>query len=51
MYIIFFRFYLECLLPEIIDPLFGKRLLITDIREPIHIEEAKKIIIAKKNKK
>ncbi|XP_050528291.1 uncharacterized protein LOC126898366 [Daktulosphaira vitifoliae] len=27
-------FYLECLLPEIVCPLYGKRLELTDIREP-----------------
>lgn len=35
-----FRFYLECLLPEIVDPLYGKRSLVSDIREPAHILEA-----------
>jgi len=39
-YFICFRFYLDCLLPEIIDPLYGKRLLISDIREPLHILNA-----------
>jgi len=34
-----FRFYRECLLPEIVDPQFGKRLLKSDIREPIHIQK------------
>ena len=38
----YFRFYLECLLPEIVDPLYGKRLLISDIREPEHILNAQK---------
>ncbi|KAE9543065.1 hypothetical protein AGLY_002976 [Aphis glycines] len=33
-------FYLDCLLPEIIDSLYGKRLLISDIREPLHILSA-----------
>ncbi|XP_050547217.1 uncharacterized protein LOC126908925 [Daktulosphaira vitifoliae] len=33
-------FYLECLLPEIVCPLYGKRLELTDIREPEHIQEA-----------
>ncbi|XP_050066334.1 uncharacterized protein LOC126555452 [Aphis gossypii] len=33
-------FYLECLLPEIVDPLYGKRMLISDIREPEHILNA-----------
>lgn len=46
-YYIFFRFYIECLLPEIIDPLYGKRISISDIREPKHILNAQK----KKNKK
>jgi len=35
----FFSFYTECILPEIVDPLYGKRLLISDIREPTHIKE------------
>jgi len=38
----YFRFYLECLLPEIVDPLYGKRMLISDIREPEHILNAQK---------
>lgn len=37
-----FRFYTECLLSEIIDPLYGKRMLVTDIREPTHILEEQK---------
>ncbi|XP_060848449.1 uncharacterized protein LOC132927890 [Rhopalosiphum padi] len=32
-------FYTECILPEIVDPLYGKRLLISDIREPTYIKE------------
>ncbi|CAI6362985.1 unnamed protein product [Macrosiphum euphorbiae] len=46
-------FYLDCLLPEIIDPLYGKRLLITDIREPLHILNAQHLQrqIKKKNVK
>jgi len=28
-----FFFYLNCLLPELIDSLYGKRLLISDIRD------------------
>jgi len=28
-----FRFYLESLVPEIVDPAFGHRLMISDIRE------------------
>ncbi|XP_060861867.1 uncharacterized protein LOC132938894 [Metopolophium dirhodum] len=35
-------FYIECLLPEIIDPLYGKRISISDIRKPKHILNAKK---------
>ncbi|XP_060846473.1 uncharacterized protein LOC132926153, partial [Rhopalosiphum padi] len=34
-------FYVECLLPEIVDPLYGKRMQIEDIREPARITEAK----------
>lgn len=30
------------MLPEIIDPLYGKRMLISDIREPEHILNAQK---------
>ncbi|XP_022172699.1 uncharacterized protein LOC111035404 isoform X1 [Myzus persicae] len=30
-------FYNECLLPELISPLFGKRLLVSDIRDPVRI--------------
>jgi len=41
-----FRFYMKCLLPEIIDPQFPKRMLKSDIREPDHI---KKKMIIKKN--
>lgn len=29
-----FRFYLQCLLPEIVDPLFKYRQMVSDIREP-----------------
>lgn len=38
-----YRFYLECLLPEIVDPLYGKRFELADIREPKYILEAQKI--------
>eukprot|EP00102_Acyrthosiphon_pisum_P023108 XP_016660318.1 PREDICTED: uncharacterized protein LOC100573605 isoform X2 [Acyrthosiphon pisum] len=31
------KFYKECLLPELISPLFGKRLLVSDIRDPARI--------------
>jgi len=34
----FFRFYWECLLPELIDPQFPKRMLKSDIREPVRIK-------------
>ncbi|XP_060871434.1 uncharacterized protein LOC132945685 [Metopolophium dirhodum] len=34
------KFYLECILPEIVDPLYGRRLQIADIREPLHILKA-----------
>lgn len=33
---------MKCLLPEIVDPLYGKRLEISDIREPDYIKEAQK---------
>ncbi|XP_025205744.1 uncharacterized protein LOC112602045 [Melanaphis sacchari] len=36
-------FYLECLLAEIADPLYGKRMQIEDIREPAHITKAKNL--------
>lgn len=39
---LYFRFYLECLLPEIVDPLYGKRFELSDIREPEYIQEAQK---------
>lgn len=41
---IFYRFYLECLLPEIVDSLYGKRMQIDDIREPPHIIEAQHLL-------
>lgn len=31
------------MLPELVDPLFGKRLCVEDIRDPISILEAKKL--------
>jgi len=31
---------LECILPEIVDPLYGRRLQIADIGEPLHILKA-----------
>jgi hypothetical protein len=34
---VIFRFYLDYLLPEIACPLYGKRLELTDIREPRYI--------------
>lgn len=37
-----FRFYLKCILPEIVNPLYGKRLPISDIRKPCHILEMQK---------
>jgi len=33
---------MECLLPEIVDPLYGRRFEITDIREPEYIKEAQR---------
>lgn len=52
---LYFRFYLNCLLPELIDPLYGKRILISDIRDPDDIiekqEERFKSLSLKKNKK
>lgn len=30
----FSSFYLKCLLPEIVDPVFKHRLMISDIRDP-----------------
>jgi len=30
---------MECLLPEIINPQYGKRLLVDDIKDPEHILE------------
>ncbi|XP_060875648.1 uncharacterized protein LOC132948948 [Metopolophium dirhodum] len=48
-------FYLNCLLPELVDPLYGKRLLISDIRDPDDIlekqQERFKIVSLKKIKK
>lgn len=41
VYCMVFRFYTQCILPEIVDPLYGKRLLISDIREPTYIKEKK----------
>lgn len=40
---LFFRFYIDCLLPEIVEPLYGKRLLVSDIREPSRIIEAQQL--------
>lgn len=37
-----YRFYLECMLPEIVSPLFKLRLQVTDIREPTYIKDAQK---------
>lgn len=52
---LYFRFYLNCLLPELVDPLYGKRLLISDIRDPDDIlekqQERFKIVALKKIKK
>ncbi|CAI6376417.1 unnamed protein product [Macrosiphum euphorbiae] len=36
------RFYYECLLPEIVDPQFGKRFLTSDIIDPNYIITAQK---------
>lgn len=41
-----FRFYMECLLPELINPQYCKRILINDIKEPDHIKKQQN----KKNK-
>lgn len=38
----YFRFYMECLLPELINPQYCKRLLISDIKEPDHINQQQK---------
>lgn len=38
----YFRFYCECILPEIIDPQYGKRMLKSDIIEPDFILKAQK---------
>lgn len=40
---LFFRFYMDCLLPEIVEPLYGKRLLVSDIREPERIIDAQQL--------
>lgn len=42
IYDIDYRFYLECMLPEIISPLYKLRQQVTDIREPLYIKEAQK---------
>jgi len=34
-----FRFYMECLLPELINPQYCKRILINDIKEHDHIKK------------
>jgi len=39
------------LLPEIVDPLYGKRMQIEDIREPARITEAKDLTKQKNNLK
>jgi len=39
----YFRFYTNCILPKIIDPLFGRRLSVEDIRDPPSILEAQTI--------
>ncbi|XP_050066973.1 uncharacterized protein LOC126555927 [Aphis gossypii] len=36
-------FYTNCILPEIVDPLFGRRLSVEDIRDPPSILEAQKV--------
>lgn len=46
----FFRFYSECLLPELIDPQFPKRMLKSDIREPDRIKNSIKTNENKKKK-
>jgi len=46
-----YRFYLKCMLPEIVSPMYGIRLELTDIREPIHIQNNKnnkKLVVQKK---
>jgi len=48
----YFRFYEECLLREIIDPQYSKRLLKSDIVDPIHIKEnMNKFTLSKSSKK
>lgn len=37
---VIFRFYYECLLPELINPQYGKRLLKSDIKDPPFIKQA-----------
>jgi len=34
-----FSFYIECLLPELVSPQYGKRLLVDDILDPQYILE------------
>lgn len=40
---LFFRFYTQCMLPKTVDPLYIKRLLIANIREPVEIIEQKQV--------
>lgn len=53
MFIVFeyFRFYEECLLTEIVDSQYSKRLLKNDIIDPPHIKENIAKYIEKKKKK
>lgn len=41
IYIILFRFYLDCLLPEIVDPTYKHRMMVSDIRESNKVEVLK----------
>lgn len=47
----YFRFYEECLLREIIDPQYSKRLLKSDIVDPVHIKENMNKFTLSKNSK
>lgn len=42
---------MDCLLPEIVDPLYGKRMEISDIREPEKIIKAQQLANKKKSAK
>jgi len=38
----YFSFYQECLLPEIINPQYSRRMFLKEIKDPPHIITAKK---------